>query len=245
MIDQTAQREHFDTAEHQYAASRSTSTELHTHLELESLVEAIACVPRDKRIVDFGAGSGRCCLYLLRKGFRVEAVDLSEASLAALRLNAEHLGLPQIQTRTTLPREPYADAIVGTDVLHHVHLDETLEHFSCALVGGGRLSFSEPGAGNLFWYLYLGLYRREWEVEKGIVQCSYRNLTRALRDAGFVNVRVRGFGILPNPLFNWNRALCRLNLWLGNAPLLRHFAYRYLITAEKPVQEDVSADVPA
>lgn len=236
-IDQTAQREHFDTLENQYAAGRLTGTELHTQLELESLAEAIASIPRDKRVIDFGAGTGRCCLYLMRKGYSVEAVDLSEASLAALKQNAERLGLPQIKTRTDLPREAYADAIVGTDVLHHVQLDDTLNHFRTALVESGRLSFSEPGAGNLFWYLYLGLYRREWEVEKGIVQCSYRNLTRALRDAGFVNITIRGFGFLPNPLFNWSQVLCRLNLWLGNAPILRHFAYRYLITAQKPVSK--------
>jgi SAM-dependent methyltransferase len=173
-------------------------------------------------------------LYLLRKGHSVEAVDLSEVSLAALQQNAERLGLPQLRTRTELPREPYADAIVGTDVLHHVDLDDTLSHFRDALVDGGRLSFSEPGAGNLSWYLYLGLYRREWEVEKGIVQCSYRNLVRALRDAGFVDISVRGFGLLPNPLFNWSQLLCRFNLWLGEVPILRHFAYRYLITAQKP-----------
>jgi SAM-dependent methyltransferase len=236
IIDQKAQREHFDTLKNRYDAERLESAELHTELELESLATAISCVAPDKRVVDFGAGTGRCCLYLLRKGYSVEAVDLSEASLAALQQNAERLDLPQIKTRTELPSEPYADAIVGTDVLHHVQLDETVNRFYAALVGGGRISFSEPGAGNLFWYLYLGVYRREWKVERGIVQCSHRNLTRALRDAGFINIRVRGFGFFPNPLFNWSPTLCRLNLRLGNAPLLRHFAYRYLITAEKPVR---------
>jgi 2-polyprenyl-3-methyl-5-hydroxy-6-metoxy-1,4-benzoquinol methylase len=156
VIDQKAQREHFDTLRNQYAADRLSSTELHTELELESLATAIASGPRDKRIVDFGAGTGRCCLYLVRKGYSVEAVDLSKVSLAALKRNAERLGLPQIQTRAELPREPYADAIVGTDVLHHVQLDDTLNHFCTALVEGGRISFSEPGAGNVFWYLYLG-----------------------------------------------------------------------------------------
>jgi 2-polyprenyl-3-methyl-5-hydroxy-6-metoxy-1,4-benzoquinol methylase len=233
IIDEHLQKLHFDKEEKQYAAQNLLTPPLHTQLELNSIADEVSSIPHDAKIIDFGAGSGRCCLFLTQKGHTVAAVDLSEKSLQALNQNASRLGLPHIQTSTQLPLNQSAAAIVGADILHHVDIEPTFKKFHITLAPGGKIAFSEPGAGNPFWYLYLGVYRREWSVEKGILQCTPRNFTRNLRKAGFCEIQVQGFGLFPNPLFNWSPTLCRLNLTLGNLPLLRHFAYRYIITARK------------
>lgn len=96
IIDENLQKLHFDQEEKQYAAQNLLTPPLHTQLELASIADAVSKVPHDAKIIDFGAGSGRCCIFLAQKGHTVEAVDLSEKSLQALNHNAARLGLPKI-----------------------------------------------------------------------------------------------------------------------------------------------------
>jgi hypothetical protein len=42
---------------------------------------------------------------------------------------------------------------------------------------------------------------------------------------------VSGLGRRPRPFFNWSKALSALNDALGNLPLIKLFAYRYIIEA--------------
>ena len=55
----------------------------------------------------------------------------------------------------------------------------------------------------------------------------------ALKKAGYRQINLEGYGLLPPPLFNQLPAAARLNNWLGKLPILKLFAYRFIIYAKK------------
>ena len=224
------QADFFDVEGHQYAQALVVRPPLHTSNELNAVLARLGRHPGIESVVDFGAGSGRLTIPLLRHRYSVLGVDVSDKSLDNLRRLAERLSLPAPRVARELPRDMSFDAVVGTDILHHVDLDSQLPLVHDALRDGGRLVFSEPGGCNPTWYVYLPL-TAPWHIERGVRQITYRNLRRKLEDHGFVDVSVVGLGLLPRPFFNWSARLSRLNDVLGDLPLVRLFAYRYLIEA--------------
>jgi SAM-dependent methyltransferase len=224
------QEDFFNDEKHQYAQALVLAPPLHTRHEIGAVMEKLEQHAAIRSVVDFGAGSGRLTIPLLRRRYSVLAVDVSDGSLANLKRLAASLGLPSPATARELPPQARLDAIVGTDILHHVDLDHHLPSLRTALGDGGRVVFSEPGGLNPTWYLYLPL-TAPWHIEKGVRHCTYLNLRRKLEEHGFNDVSVTGLGVLPRPFFNWSRRLSRLNDTLGNLPLLKLFAYRYIIEA--------------
>jgi SAM-dependent methyltransferase len=224
------QEDFFDIEEHQYAQALVERPPLHTAREIEAIISRLRQHADVESVVDFGAGSGRLAIPLLRQRYSVLAVDVSDKSLDNLRRLARRLSLPSPPTSRQLPRHKRYDAVVGTDILHHVDLDQYLPALHDALRPGGRLVFFEPGGLNPTWYVYLPL-TAPWHIEKGVRRCTYHNLRRKLAAHGFGEASVTGLGLLPRPFFNWSTRLSRLNDTLGDLPLLKLFAYRYIVEA--------------
>ena len=136
----------------------------------------------DDPIIDFGAGTGRLSIALARAGYPVLAVDVSEQSLAVLAATAGDLGLCNIEIASVLPSRPQYQAIVGADVLHHVDLDEYLPRMHSLLRAGGKVVFTEPGALNPAWYLYLPVFHelRSRSVWSHAVSSSFGAGSRGL-----------------------------------------------------------------
>jgi SAM-dependent methyltransferase len=228
--DIESQRRFFADADKQYDTELVLNPPFHTEREIGRLLGTLGDVPEGSSVADFGAGTGRLSIPLLRMGYRVCSVDISEESLARLRSLA---GEDQRSLRTAGTLEgagPFA-AILGTDILHHVPLGAYLPLMRDALVPGGRVAFSEPGAFNPLWYVYLPLLG--WKDEKGVTNMSIPRLTRLFAEHGFADLTITGVGLLPRPLFNSVRPLCELNDEAGNLPLLRFFANRYMVEARR------------
>jgi 2-polyprenyl-3-methyl-5-hydroxy-6-metoxy-1,4-benzoquinol methylase len=224
------QEDFFDIDKHQYAQTLVVRPPRHTANEINAIIQRLQQHPRVQSVADFGAGSGRLTIPLLRQRYSVLAVDVSARSLDNLKSLAERLSLPSPTTTRHLPRNMSFDAVVGTDILHHVDLNSQLPVLYGALREGGRLVFSEPGGLNPIWYLYLPL-TAPWHIERGVRHCTYRNLKRKLEAHGFSGVSITGLGLLPRPFFNWSARLSALNDALGNLPLVKLFAYRYIVEA--------------
>lgn len=231
-IDEKKQKNFFDVEKNQYNIKLLIESKYHTFLELKSILDRLTDINKEKLIVDFGSGTGRVTIFLLQKGYKIYAVDISKRSLDNLKKVSSFLKLKKLQTFSSIPENKKFKAIVGADILHHIDIDIYLSKFFGSLSENGKIVFSEPGAFNLSWYLYLSIFH-DWNVERGLVQCSYYNLKNKLKKSGFKNIKITGLGLFPRPFFNWSKTVCKLNDYLGNLPILKIFAYRYIIEASK------------
>lgn len=231
-INEKKQKNFFNIEKNQYNIKLLIKPKYHTFLELKSILDRFTYVKKGESIIDFGSGTGRVTIFLLQKGYKIYAVDISKKSLDSLKKVASHLKLKNLQIFFSIPKNKKFKVIVGADILHHIDINIYLLKFFDALSENGKVVFSEPGAFNLSWYLYLSIFH-DWNVEKGMVECSYFNLINKFKKYGFKKIKITGLGLFPRPFFNWSKTLCKLNDYLGNLPVLKLFAYRYIIEASK------------
>jgi len=227
----SSQARFFNIGKHQYPPELIEHPPFHVKAEVRRFLAVLKKNKVRGGLVDFGSGSGRLTIPLLRAGYPLLAVDLSQKSLTNLQNLAHKLNLKNLKTTKRLPRTPVS-AIVGTDILHHLNIQDNLPLFWRSLKKKGFIYFSEPNYLNLSWHIYLRL-ASSWKVEAGIKQCTYFKIRKYLEQSGFKNIQVQGFGIIPLPLLNWSSRLFNLNLYLSSLPLFKLFSYRFLIFAQK------------
>lgn len=228
----TKQQQFFDVEENQYSIDLIQNPPFHTGLEIQAVLESLKLSINMNSILDFGAGSGRLTIPMLQAGYSVLAIDISSESLENLKTLAKKLNLKNLRTGNSIPKNQQFGMIVGADILHHINIDEYLPILYNALEKHGKLFFSEPGGLNPVWYIYLPLFKN-WEIEKGIVNCSFFTLKNKFKRNGFKEIKITGLGFFPRALFNWSGKMCKFNDWLGTLPLLKTLAYRYIIEADK------------
>ena len=223
------QKKAFNIRKNHYKTELIVNPPFHTRLEIKQIITRI---PNKKyQIVDFGCGTGRLTIPLLQNNFDVKAVDISGQSIKELKRNIKKLNLVLTDYSSNLGNKKY-QIIVGSDVLHHTKIENSIKNISNHLKKHGVIIFSEPGAYNLSWYIILPIIIG-WDIEKGITQCSYFNIKKVLIKNNFDRIKIQGLGLFPRALFNWSKILCKFNDYLGDFPILKLFAYRYIIYAEK------------
>lgn len=226
------QRHYFDRETNRYPQERIISPSNHVQRELNEIISKIPPLGEEDEIADFGSGSGRLTIPMLQRGFRVYAIDVSPESLESLKGLASKLNLANIQIATEFPTDRKFKYVVGTDILHHVSLNNTLPQVYDSLQEGGKVVFSEPGALNPSWYVYLSV-ASSWSVERGLMHSTYTGLIKSFQKHGFNSVAITGLGFFPTPLFNFSNRLSQLNDRIGNVFPLKHLAYRFIIEATK------------
>ena len=188
---------------------------------------------KKKKIVDFGSGGGRLTIPLLQNGYEVLAIDIDKKSREQLLKTAIKIGKDKnLQISKEFSKGGKYDYILGTDTLHHIKIDQYFKLFNKHLKKEGKIIFSEPNILNICWAFFISLFL-DWQIEKGIVQMNYFNLVKQLKSAGFKEVKIIGLFLFPPMLFNKITFLRKFNLFLGNLPILKLFAFRYIITANK------------
>lgn len=231
VVDAKLQGNFFDEKSNQYDPSGIINPPYYTSVELSLMLTKLDG-KRGDEVIDFGSGNGRLTIPLLRQNYTVMAVDVSDHSLRDLLSIASKLNLTKPETTSILPKKGLYYAVVGTDILHHVDMDHYLPSFYNILKKNGKIVFSEPCAFNIAWYIFL-MFFKDWQMEKGLINCTYFNFERLLKKYKFRNITIIGLGLLPRPFFSWSKTLCRFNDWLGNRRFLKLFAYRYIIEARK------------
>ena len=228
------QREVFDQPENQYQQELILNPPAYTVSETKIVIDkVVAHIDKlDETIVDFGAGTGRLTIPLLRAGLNVLPIDVSLASLERLQVLVESLSLKKVNVSTALPEDGQCATVVGADILHHVPLDDYLPKIYRTLRPGGRIVFSEPGAFNPSWYVFVTLFVG-WKAEKRLVTTNIPYLTAKLKKHGFSQIQFHGLGFIPRPVLNRTPTLSSVNDRLGQLPIAKLFAYRYIIEASR------------
>jgi len=229
------QKSHFDQGTHQFDPDSIMSPTLAQNLEIEHVQNKIL-KNKPKKILDYGCGTGRMTIPLLEKGIDVYAVDVSTISLKILKniyskLKKKNWG--KLYTYTKLPRNIRVDGIVGSDILHHVQIESILPSLFPLLNKSGIAVFSEPNAFHVPWYLFIA-FNNSWDIEKGLLQCTYLSFQKYFREAGFRKVSLEGHGLLPTRIFNFSPVLCRINTFiLPSLQPFKFFSFRFIIVAKK------------
>lgn len=225
------QASHFNLEENQYEMDRILNPPLHVQDEIGKIIQLIKSKSKAMKVVDFGSGNGRLTIPLLRNGYTVTSVDISHKSLLnlhqnAIKINKNH----KLKKRLTLPAN--SNIICGTDILHHVSIKNYFHLFYETLNKDGLIVFSEPNILNPGWLFFITLFL-DWKIEKGIFQINYFNLIKQLKLSGFKKIKIIGLFFLPPMFLNKITFLRKFNLYLGNLPILKLFAFRYIIVASK------------
>lgn len=229
MID-NKQKDHFKFEKNRYAKNLILYPPKHTQEEVFQILDKLQS-RNIQKVVEFGSGNGRLTIPLLKHDIQVVAVDVSVDSLASLRQTTTDLNINKnmLVTSQTLPQEK-TDAIVGCDILHHVNIHYYFKEMKNRLNERGIIIFSEPNILNIAWPLLI-TFAIDWKIEWRIIFCNYFTLMIKLREIGFKNICIKGHGLLPPPLFNSFPPLQKINYVLGNLPILKLFAYRFIILA--------------
>lgn len=91
------------------------------------VIRASQLIPRDGKVIEFGAGQGRNSLALAELGFDVKAVETSQVGVDSMNQAASEKSLPTFRAEVSDARaeiEGQYDLIVSTFMLHHFTREE-------------------------------------------------------------------------------------------------------------------------
>ena len=183
------------TVETEYCAAHFLNS-----LLLESL-------PRDGVVLDAGCGTGAFAIHLLRKGYRIVAIDLSRDACSIAAQNEEALPLIEADTQQLPLRDSSVDAILSLGVVEHDEAGpaEGLAALRQVLKPDGLLFLSIPFnslfrrviSNPIYDYVTWKRRREGWSLGFSEYRFTRREMARYLRDGGFDVLSVH-----PNDLYS-------------------------------------------
>lgn len=192
------------------------------------------------RTLEIGCGTGMFTGMFARTGARIVAVDISGDLLAKTRersLPANQVLFLEKRFEDCELEGPF-DAIVGSSILHHLEVGESLDRIHALLKPGGVMCFAEPNLLNPQVFIERKFtFLRPWlsYVSQDETAFVRWRISAALRRSGFVEVEVTPFDWLhpstPERLIGTVSAVGR---FLERMPVLREFSGSVLISCRRP-----------
>ena len=203
---------HFDGERFWSDSEISENTKYFTNRFIDCILK-----PESKKVLEIGCGNGLLTFFLLKKQLEITAVDISRKAIESMKkqffreINQGKLKLECSDANDFLEgtNEKF-DAIVGSGIVHHIEKREWGNLFGSAYgrlnPGGVFACGPEPNAGGLYafaWPFAKFFYRLfgmdyDWEVEKGTLDMIPKNLLLALEKAGFHEVKIVPFQVMPH-----------------------------------------------
>ena len=120
-----------------------------TSPEYKAVMHAIPDI-KNKKVLNLGCGLGEEAVYLTLSGANVTAIDISQEMLNTTKKLAARYGVSKKITYYKMSAEDLKfrdntfDAVVGCNILHHVHIKKTITEIKRVLKPNGVAVFSEP-----------------------------------------------------------------------------------------------------
>lgn len=216
----------------------SPAGQLRATRRAELFVEAGGLGP-GRRALELGCGTGVFLEKVARCGATIHGIDVSDDLLEKARARVG--GLPNVVLdRGNAEASPYPDAhfdaVYGSSVLHHLHLDAALSEARRVLRPGGRVVFAEPNILNpqvLLMFRFPPIKPR-FGVSPDEMAFSRFHARRALVRAGFTDVSVAPFDFLhPSMPARWVERALAASRVLERLPLVREIAGSLLLRARR------------
>lgn len=231
------------SAERKHKYLRYRAEDLYAKNLINHLLNFVSISKQDK-ILEIGAGAGRFTIHLLKAGFNVTCVDISETQLKRLQEDAKKAGISINKLKMycraiediAIDTDDCYDAIIGFYILHHLEIDNMKAYFSKfhkLLKRNGRICFLEPNRLNPFFILQL-LFQKdiEFRYEKGLFKLSKRFTKKALLSAQYKNIAFKNFGFFPPQMINRLPSVLKFEKALEKFPLFNKLLPFLLIMAE-------------
>ena len=199
---------------------------------------------RGTRALELGCGTGVFLERVAPSLAQTQGIDLSMDLLTRARARVCRFDNVRLECGNA-EQMPCADnefdAVYGSSVLHHLHLERALAEALRVLRPGGRIVFTEPNILNpqVAFMFHFGLTKRYFGVSPDEMAFSRFAVRRVLLKLGYREVSVRPFDFLHPALPSlWIATVSRVAAILECLPVVREFAGSLLITARKSHGED-------
>lgn len=187
-------------------------------------------LPRGSSVIELGSGYGRFVLQLLKRGFGVTAVDISQDSLDILLDQAKKNNIDRNLklVRSDFSKAEFSNMYDGAFCISTFHLlagteEERIKIFSNLVKSvkkGGTVVAIEPNPLNPFYYpFYWFSDQVSWEIEKTFMKSTEFNLRRIFNQLGLINIKVSYMGFLPNRFINNFENIRYLNNFVNSVPI--------------------------
>jgi 2-polyprenyl-3-methyl-5-hydroxy-6-metoxy-1,4-benzoquinol methylase len=203
------------------------------------LIARAARLGPHSRVLEVGCGTGLFTEMFASTGAQVLAVDISPELLEKARARGLPAGRVRFLAQAFEDCDVYGpfDAVVGSSVLHHLEVEQSLRKIHALLRPGGTLAFAEPNMLNpqIFVQKNIPCVKRwlgDSPDETAFVRWRLRSL---LGRIGFTGVRITPVDWLHPSTPRWLiRPVALLGSLLESTPLLREFSGSVLISARRP-----------
>lgn len=205
----------------------------------------ILALPKGKKIIELGCGTGKGALFFLRSGYPVTASDISKNSLLILKEQAKKNKLDR-QLKVVLnnfskplfSNEYDAGLCIST---FHVLSDnkeeriKILTNFTKSLKRGGKLLLVEPNPLNPLFYLFYLFYPSvQRESVHNFLGSATFTLKKILQEIGFEEITVYPVGFLPLRLMKKIPETKWINELINRIPFLKNFSsFNYILAFKK------------
>ena len=192
------------------------------------------------KVLEIGCGTGNFTERFAEYGSSLLALDISPDLLDEARKRS----FPKYNVTFLLKRfedcdkEGPFDAVIGSSILHHLNIDESLQKIFDFLKPGGVISFAEPNLRNPQVFLeraFRFIRPLFWYVSPDEIAFIRHKLERSLKQIGFSDVSVKPYDWLhQNTPPRWIPFIQNLGRKLEKTPILCEFSGSLIIRAVKP-----------
>ncbi|MDP2947019.1 MAG: class I SAM-dependent methyltransferase [Nanoarchaeota archaeon] len=222
---------HYESSDSYFRIYSPGKESLHVNQEFNRFIDFLR-IPENSKILEVGCGDGRFTKYLLHRGYKVTALDLSENIIDRIRQGIKGSQYEQnlklyVGNLEKLPfPENTFDACVCVHVLHHTeNIEKSVGEMARVIKKSGIVGFIEPNPYCPYWYFFIPICRcRKWAIEKGLIRCSGKKLQKIMERAGLSSIDRKKFGFIPSAIMKNNKFLARIEMILGETPIFNNLA---------------------